>query len=161
MQRLISMEYSDDAQVDVVQKIVVRMDLNMRKGKLAAQVAHASNAPIMYQLQQSVIIMNGPTDFVYYFHDGVFNEYMETYHAINKLIKDWENGGSTKIVLGCNSEAELRDLITRGKELNIPTFPITDLGRTEFHGEKTLTCCGFGPYYRKEIDKITSNLRLI
>lgn len=130
---------------NIRQVIVVRKDLNMRKGKLAAQVAHASNEFL-------VELYNHAEAFI------KTDEYKEIRNTFNKWYYD---NLFTKIVLGINSERELLDLIEKAKSLKIKNYPIYDMGLTEFHGVKTLTCCSFGPGSKEELDKVTGHLQLI
>ena len=51
------------------QIIIVRKDLNMSKGKMAAQVSHASMAFLTYNLRNSAIQINENTFYnPFYFH---------------------------------------------------------------------------------------------
>lgn len=124
----------------VKQVIVVRKDLNMRKGKMCAQAAHASLASVT----KKMILSEGT---------GIIN--------VNAAMKQWLNEGFTKIVVSVDSEEALLDLIARAELHNVPVFPITDSGRTEFNGVATLTCAAFGPDYVEKIDSITEHLPLI
>jgi PTH2 family peptidyl-tRNA hydrolase len=132
----------EDAMIEVKQVIVVRKDLNMRKGKIGAQVGHAS---------MKFLIDN--------------NESERGDEIVVKLTPDeacWLLSGSfTKAVVGCDSEEELRDLIFRAELADIEVHPIIDNGRTEFNGVKTLTCAAFGPCKVEEIDPITGHLKLL
>jgi peptidyl-tRNA hydrolase, PTH2 family len=127
---------------DVKQVIVVRKDLNMRKGKIAAQVAHAA---------MKFLVDN--------------NEAERGDEITVKLSLDeasWLLSGSfTKIVVGVDSEEALRDLVFQAELADIEVHPIIDSGRTEFNGVPTLTCAAFGPCKAEEVDKITGNLKLI
>jgi len=124
----------------VKQVIVVRKDLNMRKGKLAAQVAHASNGFLIELLESRK------------------NALPETRE---KLYHDWVSTGHTKVVVSCDSEKELQELIKLSMDSFIPCYPVTDFGLTEFHGVHTLTCAAFGPWKREELDRLTGHLKLI
>lgn len=127
---------------DVKQVIVVRTDLNMRKGKLAAQVAHAS---------MKFLVDNNEAD-----RGDELNVKLSPVEA------EWLLSGSfKKVVVGCDSEEALEQLIFQAKLDDVEVHPIVDHGRTEFHGVKTLTCAAFGPCDSDELDKITGNLRLI
>lgn len=127
---------------DVKQVIVVRRDLNMRKGKLASQVAHAA---------MKFLVDNNEAD-----RDD------ELMVKLSREEATWLFSGSfTKIVAGCDSEEELQQLILRAKLADVEVYPIVDAGRTEFHGVPTLTCAAFGPCLAEEIDPITSTLRLL
>lgn len=116
--------------------IVVRKDLNMRKGKIAAQVGHAVMKSCIDVLRR----------------DNLF---------LSELEHEWFWGLSTKIVVGIDTEAELIELIMRADEVGIKTYPITDAGKTEFHGEPTLTCAAFGPALPDDIDVLTKDLKLL
>ncbi len=131
----------EDAMNDVKQVIVVRKDLNMRKGKIAAQVAHAS--------------MKFLTD---------NNEAERGDEIIVKLSPAeamWLTGSFTKIVVGIDSEGALQDLVLRAELEGVEVHPIVDAGRTEFNGVATLTCAAFGPCEGSVLDRITGNLKLI
>lgn len=129
---------------DIKQVIVVRKDLNMRKGKLAAQVAHAS---MKVFLNSCIKSMDGRT-------------YIMLAHPDNPW-HNWLNGEFTKIVVGCDSEEELSIYHLEALGRSIPTALITDAGKTEFHGEPTVTCLAIGLYYSEKIDEITGDLQLL
>lgn len=126
---------------EVKQVIVVRKDLQMRKGKIAAQVAHAA---------MKFLIDNNESD-----RDD---------ELVIKLTPEeaaWLTGPFTKVVVGVDSEEALRDLILQAELAGIEVNPIIDSGRTEFNGVMTLTCAAFGPCKAEDLDKITGNLKLI
>jgi PTH2 family peptidyl-tRNA hydrolase len=125
------------------QVIIIRNDLNMRKGKMVAQGCHASMAVITSAL--NVISDDGETF-------GTFE--------LNNAFIDWLNNSYTKICLQCNSEEELLDIHNKAKEANIITSLILDNGTTEFNGVKTYTAVAIGPDYSENIDKITKHLKL-
>ncbi len=112
------------------QVIVMRTDLNMRKGKMVAQGAHASV--------------------------GIMLKY-----SGSKYIKPWVEGGMTKICVGISSEDDLKELALQAWKAELPCYPVTDAGRTEFDGVPTLTCIAIGPGPDDEIDKITGKLKLL
>lgn len=126
---------------DVKQVIVVRKDLNMRKGKIAAQVAHASMKFLVDNNEaergDEMVIKLSPAEAM------------------------WLSGSFTKVVVGCDSEEALETLIFQAQLADVECHPIVDAGRTEFHGVATLTCAAFGPCTAEELDKITGNLKLI
>jgi len=133
--------------MNVKQVIIVRSDLRneknqkIRTGKIAAQVAHAS---------QAFIINNGEID--------------KKGHLSIKLSKeelDWIDSGHTKICVSCDSEEELVELYNKAKKAKLTVEMITDSGRTEFNGVATKTCIAIGPNYSSEIDEITKHLKLL
>lgn len=124
---------------DVKMVIVVRKDLNMRKGKMGAQIGHA----VLKFLIDNNEASRGDELFVKLSVDEA--EWLFSDH--------WK-----KIVVGCSSEDELNDLILKAKLNDVQVYPITDLGLTEFHGIPTLTCAAFGPCEAQVVDPITGHL---
>ena len=114
----------------------------MRKGKIAAQVAHAA---------MKFLVDN--------------NEAERGDELTVKLSPDeaaWLLSGSfTKVVVGVDSEDALNDLVLQAELSGVEVHPIVDAGRTEFNGVPTLTCAAFGPCDAGVLDKITGNLKLI
>lgn len=125
----------------VKQVIVVRKDLNMRKGKIASQVAHAS---------MKFILDNNEAD-----RGDVLHVSLKGPEVM------WMSGSFTKVVVGVDSEDELRDLVFNARLKNIEVHPIIDNGKTEFDGNPTLTCAAFGPDNVEILDEITGRLKLI
>jgi len=126
---------------EVKQVIVVRKDLHMRTGKIAAQVAHAA---------MKFLLDNNEAD--------------RGDEVVIKLTASeamWLTGSFTKVVVGVDSEEALNDLIFKAEMSDVEVHSIIDAGRTEFHGVPTLTCAAFGPCSSEELDKITGNLKLI
>ena len=139
---------------DIKQVIVVRKDLNMRKGKIAAQVAHASMKVLLDRMSvtPNAANMEDPSNpFIIRAMTMTPNSYMN----------QWLEGSFAKIVVSCNSEEELRNLECDAHEAGIPNALITDAGATEFNGVPTVTCLAIGPHSSEEINKITGNLKLL
>ncbi len=131
------------------QTIVVRKDLNMRKGKLAAQVAHASMK----------VFFDKMTIFPNKFEPNGL-----PYAKINSLSESmvaWMEGPFTKIVLGCDSEDEIHDLASKAKTLKIPYAVIEDSGKTEFYKTPTITCIALGPCDSDIIEQLTQQYKLL
>jgi PTH2 family peptidyl-tRNA hydrolase len=126
------------------QMLVVRKDLNMRKGKIAAQCAHASMKAVLDNM-------------AWYPRDNV----MSIDLSKNKAMDDWIRGRFTKICVSVDSEAELLEIYDKAKAAGLICALITDAGLTEFDGVPTKTCCAIGPAWDTEIDKITSHLKLL
>jgi peptidyl-tRNA hydrolase len=113
----------------------------MRKGKIASQVAHAAMKFLL---------------------DNNLSE--DHNKLVVELTKDeaaWIEGIFTKIVVSCNSQEELEQLILKAEVNNVPVYPIIDVGKTEFAGVPTLTCAAFGPAEKEELDQITGHLSLL
>ena len=111
--------------------IAVRKDLDMGKGKIAAQVAHAS---------VSCALTAQRTD--------------------RKLFSEWINGGQKKIVIKVDSEEQLRRLITEAKLTGVITETVNDAGFTQVN-PGTLTCAGFGPADTSVLEPLTGKFPLL
>lgn len=139
--------------MNVKQVIIVRKDLNMRKGKLCSQVAHASTAFLTRQLQAHL-------------EDPHLRE-LRTFGSNEFKIKltpeqqAWVLGIFTKIVLFVNSEEEFHDVAAKAEAVGLPVEKIQDNGLTVFHGELTWTTCGIGPADSDLIDSVTRHLKLL
>lgn len=131
----------------VKQIIVMRKDLNMRKGKIAAQAGHAVLSVILKKLnmldqffwsvEQDRIVFEG-----------------------DEVLDDWFTNSYTKICLYVNSEQELLDLKGKADSLGFVTSLIKDNGTTEFNGVPTYTCIAFEPLPAEKIDILTKDLPL-
>lgn len=131
----------------VKQVIIIRKDLNMRKGKMIAQACHASMKVILDLMRTD----NFPNK---------FTEKILAYKE-NSPLQMWLDGLFTKICLGCDSEEELLKYYELSKSKGIICALITDSGLTEFHNKPTNTCIAIGPYYSEDIDEITGHLKLL
>lgn len=111
--------------------LVVRNDLNLGKGKIGAQCAHAAvlcceNA-------------NGKDP---------------------NLVKAWLSLGQPKVVLRVNTLSELRTLEREAKKQGVVSGVVQDAGRTQVEAG-TVTVLALGPDSVKNIDSITGHLRLL
>lgn len=120
------------------QVIVIRKDLNMRKGKMVAQGAHASLAVLLDLIR-----------------DANWKESNLPGPAIQ-----WLRERFTKIVVYVNSEHELLEVYSKAQRAGIPSALIKDAGLTEFK-EPTFTAVGIGPDDSEKIDPITGELTLL
>lgn len=125
----------------VKQVIVMRKDLQKRKGKMAAQAAHAA---MMF------ITRNNKSE-----------NPMQLSVELTQAEADWLRNSFAKIVVGCDSQEELETLIQKAKAEDVEVHVCVDNGTTEFHGVKTMTCAAFGPEEEEILDKITGHLKLL
>jgi PTH2 family peptidyl-tRNA hydrolase len=110
--------------------ILVRNDIKMTKGKIAAQVAHSAvNCAFASK-------KNDPFKF-------------------NK----WYDSGQTKIVLKVDSLRDLYEFKAIAEALGITCSLIIDAGRTQIE-PGTVTCLGIGPEKASVLDKITGDLKM-
>jgi len=113
------------------QIIILRKDLRLGKGKLAAHAAHASLAA-----------------------------YRKTASKYPEIVEEWIAGGEKKVVVGIGSEKELLELFDKVKQIGIPCELIRDAGLTQI-SPGTITALGIGPWNEEELDKLTGHLKLL
>lgn len=135
------------------QIIVIRKDLNMRRGKQIAQGSHASMA---FLTKQGGLYCNLGTELkpVDYFMTEV-NE-----NHVNE-IAHWLRNSFRKICVYVNSEQELLNVHQKALDAGLISHIVEDNGATEFKGVKTLTCCSIGPAYDNKFEGITDHLPLL
>lgn len=116
---------------EIKQVIIVRSDIEMGKGKLAAQVAHAS-----------------------------LMSYFETQSKDKDIAKRWLDSGEKKIVLKLDGEDSLKRFFEAFKFKKIPCAIVSDAGLTQLP-PGTKTALGIGPWKSDEIDILTRGLKLL
>jgi PTH2 family peptidyl-tRNA hydrolase len=126
--------------VEHKQTIVLRKDLNMRKGKMVAQGAHASLRAIL-KLGSS---------------DG--NNFVI---PLDDRLAPWLLGRFKKICVSVSSEAELLAVHEKAQALGLITALIQDAGLTEFGGVPTYTAVAVGPDREDRVDEVTGTLPLL
>jgi PTH2 family peptidyl-tRNA hydrolase len=122
------------------QVIVIRKDLNMRKGKMVAQGAHASMAAILNLARREGGDLIIPLD---------------------ARIEPWLTGRFTKICVSVNSAAELLAIHEKAAASGLVCSLILDAGLTEFGGVPTHTAVAVGPDLAGNVDLITGMLPLL
>ncbi len=132
--------------------IVMRKDLKMRKGKIAAQAGHACVEAVLMALQKE----NRLND-IEESSDGVE---LNCDNKINTPLSEWFHYGCAKVCVYVDSEAELLDIARIATEKGILTAIITDSGMTEFHGIPTKTCLALEPLPCDIADELTGHLNL-
>lgn len=122
------------------QVIVMRKDLNMRKGKMIAQGAHASLKVLLDAASRS-----GDTVTL----------------SLDEATVAWVGGRFTKVCVSVDSADALAAVVERARAAGVPCALIVDAGATEFHGVATPTCCAVGPAWSDDVDAITGALPLL
>lgn len=116
---------------EIKQAIIVRTDLKMGRGKIAAQAAHAS-----------------------------LMSFFEAERTNRNVTKKWLDNGEKKIVLKVDSEEALIKLYNAFNFKKVPCALVTDAGLTEVpRGSKT--ALGVGPWMSDEFSDITDRLKLL
>lgn len=141
---------------NIKQVIVMRTDLNMRKGKMIAQGSHAS----MIFLTEEIRRVMAVNDSVHCTDPDCCGDSLIDLD-FSEAEREWINGSFTKICVGVNSEDELLEIEARAKFAGLLVHIVTDKGLTEFHGTPTKTCLAIGPAVSEDIDKITGHLKLL
>jgi len=109
---------------------VIRTDLNMGKGKVAAQCAHAA-----------------------------ITCYKKAAKETPQLLKQWELFGQTKATLKGDSLEALYDLETKAKASGMVAAIVKDAGRTQVEAGSP-TVLGIGPAPSTVVNEITGHLKL-
>ncbi|HMO19312.1 MAG TPA: aminoacyl-tRNA hydrolase [Oligoflexia bacterium] len=122
--------------------LIVRKDLEMPAGKIAAQVGHAVQLRILGEFETSF-------------------ENDEIRTSTTPEMISWLKGIYTKLVLGIDSLEKLLSLEKKASELGIPTVLVRDKGLTCFEGEETITVLALGPVLKEVHHPLTKRLRLL
>jgi PTH2 family peptidyl-tRNA hydrolase len=137
------------------QVIVMRKDLNMRKGKMIAQGSHASMAFLTKK-------MNLQKTMGYSIHPRQTRYLSQAYDEKQAIeITSWLTSSFRKICVYVNSEEELEAVHQKALDNGLMSHMIEDNGATEFNGVKTKTCCAIGPAIDEKFVGITSHLPLL
>lgn len=112
---------------------LVRTDLQMGKGKIASQVAHAA------------IVL-----------------YKDALKKNSSYLNTWLRWGQPKIVLKVdkNCEETLKHVYNSALKNKLPVCEVYDSGRTQIDCG-SLTVVGIGPNKAEDIDKITNQFKLL
>ena len=117
--------------MDMKLVVLVRQDLKLPKGKLAAQVAHAAVEATLNTLKSN-----------------------------KAKVSAWRKEGQKKIVLKVPDEKALLKHLQEAKDSGLKTALITDAGKTCI-APGTRTCLGIGPDSKEDIDAITGELPMM
>ncbi|KKZ67387.1 PTH2 family peptidyl-tRNA hydrolase [[Emmonsia] crescens] len=112
--------------------LVVRMDLGMGKGKIAAQCSHATLACYKYYITRA---------------------------PDSPILKRWERGGQAKVALQVKSEEELLVLQAQAVSLGLCAQVIQDAGRTQIASGSRTVLGILGP--KGIVDGVTGGLKLL
>ncbi|KAI1007586.1 hypothetical protein K3495_g639 [Podosphaera aphanis] len=113
--------------------LIVRTDLGMTKGKIAAQCSHATLACYKHFLRVN---------------------------PASATLRRWERQGQAKIALQVRSEEELATLQATARSLGLVAEVIADAGRTQI-ASGSHTVLGIGPAPKSIVDQVTGNLKLL
>ena len=125
----------------VKQVIVMRKDLNMSKGKMVTQGAHASIAFLTNKMK-----------------DNLSNPEALWWVNLSQAEKKWVYGTFFKVCVGVDSEKELLDIGYNAVMLGLSVKYIEE---TTGFDKPTFTCLAIGPDYSSKIDPVTKHLKLL
>lgn len=111
--------------------MLVRMDLDMGKGKVAAQCAHSA-----------------------------LGAYEEAVRRRDIHLKSWKRCGQAKIALKVPDESTLLSLTESARNAGLNTYVVRDAGRTQI-AAGSVTVAAIGPADVAAVDKITGHLKLL
>ena len=129
--------------------IVMRRDLHMRKGKIAAQAGHACVEALL-RVQEKAHSGDGE-------REARLKDWLDTGEA---KLKDWRDTGEAKVCVYLDGEEALLELHESLEAHRWISALIQDAGHTEFHGEPTFTCLGIEPLESEIVDAYTGELPL-
>ncbi|KAL3475662.1 peptidyl-tRNA hydrolase PTH2-domain-containing protein [Aspergillus californicus] len=112
--------------------LVVRTDLGMTKGKIAAQCSHATLACYKYLVAHS---------------------------SSSQILRRWESQGQAKIALQTKSEEEMELLQAQAISLGLCARVIQDAGRTQIASGSRTVLGVLGP--KSVVDTVTGHLKLL
>lgn len=119
---------------DLKQVYIVRTDLDMGKGKIAAQCCHAAVKS--------------------------YRDLLACGSEVSAMVARWELRGSRKVVVKVGSQAELSSLISNAKQHGLYGTTITDAGKTQIP-LGSMTVGVIGPGDERLIDEISGHLKLL
>jgi len=113
------------------QVIVIRRDLDMGRGKMVAQGAHAS-----------------------------LSAFLKAWRSRRDWAVEWLRSGQKKVVVRVDSLEELVEVYRRARALELPVAVVKDRGLTQVP-PGTVTALGIGPAPADLVDKVTGHLKLL
>ena len=144
------------------QYIVVDRKLNMTRGKLMAQAAHASMSFLTNKMRQDLCRDekdNVIENYGYYYIDTVIDK---------ELYDNWIDGNFSKVILAVDGKEDFYKVVESAKENgfveNRDFFIIRDACLTELEPEDEsgtcATCIGFTPMEKEKLFPVVGNLPL-
>lgn len=126
----------NDIPGEVRMALVIRQDLGMTKGKIAAQCCHAALACFR-------LIGTDPSR-------ASYNQ---------EMTHRWLARGQAKITLKCPDKETMDELFAKAIALGVNSYVVHDAGRTQI-AAGSATVLGLGPAPKAVLDQITGDLKL-
>lgn len=137
----------DTTQRHVKQVIVIRRDLNMRRGKEIAQGAHASMMWLTSRLEENR-----------HYDSSEGGAYVEC--ELIEPERRWVKGNFRKVTCQVPDEDLLLGIVAKAHAIGVMAHLVQDSGLTEFDGVETTTAAAIGPAWEDDVDKVTGTLSL-
>ena len=119
----------------------MRKDLNLSKGRLVTQGAHASVAFLTDKMKANLS-----------------NPEALWWVNLSQAEKEWVYGTFYKVCLSVDSEKELLDI---GHQAVTIGLNVKYIQETTGFDKPTITCIAIGPDYSSKIDPVTKHLKLL
>ena len=128
-------KYNFNSSDDLKMVFLVRQDLKMKAGKIAAQVAHAAI--------------------------GLYDDILEGENIYQKsALNNWFNYGQKKVVLKIPDLDKMLEVVKNCKKLKLQYCIISDAGHTQIP-QGSITVLGIGPDIGDKINGITGTFKLM
>lgn len=141
-----------DAARYLKQVIVVRKDLSMPAGKLAAMVAHAAMTFIVKRIK------DGPEH--PWIPGGAFTA--DEWQWMTEFDPGLEHYGQVsfaKIVCAVDTEAELEEVDVQARSAGLQVWPVIDSGHSH-NKPDTFVAIAIGPAWPEQLEPITGHLKV-
>ena len=146
---MISNLQKDMEKPEIKMVIVIRKDLKMSKGQVAAMASHACMKIFFDNLQPDIIQI--PTE-TWYINNPNLNGWIVPNRP---YFEEYINGSFVKIVVGVNSLEELQSIYEKATQKKIHASLIKDSTLQDY------TAVAIGPWKNSVIDEITGHLPLL
>lgn len=133
---------------EVKQYIIVRTDLPMNAGKVAAQASHACMKVFFDKFERTKIISTDEEEVV-----------ALVYRPTEEELQ-WIDGKFTKITKKVKNENQLLKVYEQAREAGLNVSLIKDAGLYGLEGEN-YTCIAVGPNYVDRCEPVVGKLRLL
>ena len=142
---------------NVKQVIVIRRDLGMRRGKEIAQGAHASMMWLTRKVQAGRLSESALDGLTPQQREWAASQFA---FSLSPAEREWVLGSFAKIVCQVPDGEALQEVLEKAQAAGLEAHAVIDAGRTEFHGQSTMTAIAIGPGDADAIDHVTGDLEL-
>ncbi|KAL2265373.1 hypothetical protein VTJ83DRAFT_6473 [Remersonia thermophila] len=138
--------------------LVVRTDLGMSKGKIAAQCSHATLACYKTLLRRAAQAQQQQQ--AAQTRQALQSQGLDSAAMAARILRQWERLGQAKVAVQIKGEDEMLALQRRARSLGVTAEVIMDAGRTQI-ASGSRTVLGVGPAPKRIVDLVTGGLKLL